>query len=113
MLRSAGNPKSSETQKESGRRSNFVAGAKTRNAIASEPIDKQVIINMTIRETAITLSARLTSNSIPVTSWPLLRDTCPTNLIPGVEAVNDIDSGTGVFFRNASALTANSSCGVR
>src|ERR1700683_2668094 len=80
-------------------------------AIASKLIDKAVIINTTISETAITLLARVRCNSIPVGSWLLPRDTFPLNRMPGTEADNEIESATGAFLSSALGLTANSSVG--
>ena len=65
--------------------------------IASKLIDKTVIINITIRETVITLFARARCRAIPVGSWMLPRDTFPLNRMPGIEADNPTESATGVL----------------
>jgi hypothetical protein len=100
-LRSAGNPKISEIETESGNRSVLSTVVIALMAIASKLIAKAVIINATISETAITLFARLRCNSIPVGSWLLPRDTFPSNRMPGTEADNEIESATGAFCSSA------------
>jgi len=97
MLRSAGNPKISEIETESGNRSTRSAVVIALMAIASKLIDKAVIINITISETAITLVARVRCRTIPVGSWLLPRETFPSKRMPGTEADNEIESATGAF----------------
>ncbi len=108
MLRSAGNPKISVIETERGNRSIFSA-VLARIAIASRLMDKPVIISITTSETEITLYGRARCRAIPVGSWMLLRDTSPVSRIPGIEADNETESGTGALRSNAVQLTANSS----
>ena len=58
---------------------------------------KQLIKIIRKMETLITLSARLTLNSIPVIFKLLSRETFPSNLMPGVDADKVTVSGTVVL----------------